>query len=322
MHNIKLLALALILSAISIGCSQSSETSLTIIEAEQLLYDIQVLSHDSLEGRAMGTIGNHKAQKYIAERFKAINITPACEAGYIQSFTHDISAQRRHNMFEETASAKDVSDTTLVGGNVVAVINGASDSIIVVTAHLDHLGKFGDVIYNGADDDASGTAALLAIADYFKDKSPKHTLVIAAVDGEEIGSPGCKYLVDNFPFDIDKVVLNINMDMIAHNNDNILFASGGFHFPYLNPPLLQIDSPINLKFGHDDPSNKTEDNWTYSSDHKVFYERGIPYMYFGVEDHDDYHEPTDTFENINQPFYVEAVTFIILAIESYDLTLP
>jgi Zn-dependent M28 family amino/carboxypeptidase len=314
--------LAFFICSITLSCSQSSETAPAIVDAKQLLYDIQVLSHDSLEGRAMGTIGNHKAQKFIAERFKAINITPAFEAGFIQAFPHDISAQRRHNMFEETASAKDVSDTTLIGGNLVAVIKGQSDSIIVVTAHLDHLGKYGDVIYNGADDDASGTAALLAIADYFKDKSPRHTLVIAAVDGEEIGSPGCEYLVNNFPYDIDKVVLNINMDMIAHNEDSILFASGGFHFPYLKEPLLQIESPIKLKFGHDDPNNKAQDDWTNSSDHRVFYERGIPYMYFGVEDHDDYHQPSDTFENINQEFYVEAVTFIIRAIESYDVALP
>ena len=176
-------------------------------------------------------------------------------------------------------------------------------------------------IYNGADDDASGTAALFAIANYFKNKSPKHTLVFAAVDAEEIGSPGCKYLVDNFPGGIENVILNVNMDMIAHNDSLQLYASGLYHYPQLREPLDSIKSPITLLYGHDDPNDKELDDWTNSSDHRVFHNKGIPFIYFGVEDHKDYHKPTDTFENINQDFYLEAVKLIIQAIEGYDTML-
>lgn len=108
------------------------------------------------------------------------------------------------------------------------------------------------------------------------------------------------------------------MDMIAHNDSLRLFASGTFHYPQLRPHLLNFNSPINLLFGHDDPNNKKEDDWTFSSDHRIFHKRGIPFIYFGVEDHKDYHKPTDTFENINQEFYVEAVKLIIKAIENFD----
>ena len=73
--------------------------------------------------------------------------------------------------------------------------------------------------------------------------------------------------------------------------------------------------------GHDDPTNKEQDDWTFSSDHRSFHKRQIPFIYFGVEDHKDYHKDSDTFENINQDFYYEAVKLIIQVIEKYDKTL-
>ena len=118
-----------------------------------------------------------------------------------------------------------------------------------------------------------------------------------------------------------KVVLNINMDMIAHNDSLQLYASGLFHYPQLKPQLEDIESPITLLFGHDDKSNKKQDDWTFSSDHRIFHKRNIPFIYFGVDDHKDYHRDTDTFENINQDFYVEAVKLIIQVIENYDTSL-
>ena len=192
--------------------------------------------------------------------------------------------------------------------------------MIVITGHLDHLGIRNGKIYNGADDDASGVAALFAIADYFKNKNPKHTLVFAAVDAEEIGSLGCDYLLENFPGNSADIALNINMDMIAHN-DSVLYASGLHHYPQLKAPLQNIQSPITLKFGHDNPKDKTLDDWTFSSDHRIFHKKKIPYVYFGVEDHKDYHNYTDTFENINQQFYINAVKLIIKAIENYDTSI-
>ncbi|MEM8892626.1 MAG: M20/M25/M40 family metallo-hydrolase, partial [Bacteroidota bacterium] len=188
---------------------------------------------------------------------------------------------------------------------------------IVVTAHIDHLGIIKGEIYNGADDNASGTAALLAIADYFQRNPPNHTLLFAAVDAEEIGSPGAKYLLKNFPGEKEDIVLNVNMDMIAHN-DKELYACGMHHYPELKPFISSIESPIQISFGHDDPGDKTKDDWTNSSDHRIFHLAGIPFMYFGVEDHEDYHRFTDTYEKINPDFYIEAVKVIIKAIENFD----
>ncbi len=312
----------LLVAALMVCCKQAvSEDNTISVDRELLLNNLKTLSSDDFEGRGFGTPGNYKAQQHIANQFMKLGIDRALDSSYIQEFSHTISGKRRLRMFPLDTNALDMSkipDTTLIGGNVLARINGQTDKVIVITGHLDHLGIRDGQIYNGADDDASGTVALFAIANYFKDKSPRHTLVFAAVDAEEIGSPGCSYLVDNFPGGLDKVVLNVNMDMIAHNDSLELYASGLYHYPQLKKPLIDIKSPINLLFGHDDPNNKELDDWTFSSDHRIFHNKGIPFIYFGVEDHKDYHAPTDTFENINKDFYIEAVTLITQAIENYD----
>jgi len=301
-------------------CFYSCQTAEKVtIDKEALLENIKTLASDSFEGRGFSKPGNHKAQKFIASKFKELGLETYLESGYIQKFPHTFKGKSRQRFFP-VKDTTNITDTIVIGGNVIAKIKGESEKVIVITGHLDHLGIRNGKIYNGADDDASGAAALITIAKYFKDKSPKHTLIFAAVDAEEIGSHGCEYFVANFPSAKEKIALNINMDMIAHNDSLQLYASGLYHYPQLKKPLENIDSPITLLFGHDIP-NGAKDDWTFSSDHRIFHKRKIPFIYFGVEDHKDYHKATDTFENINQEFYVEAVKLIIKAIENYDNTL-
>lgn len=304
------------------SCNNNKEVrTSTAFTNEDLLFTLEVLAHDSLEGRGFATVGNKKARAFLKKQFDSFAIEPAFSEGYDQLFDHTISKRRRQYLFPVVNPGKElenVPDTTLTGGNIVAKIPGKSEKIIVITAHHDHLGTWEGEIYNGADDDASGTAALLAIANHFKYNQPNHTLIIAAVDAEEIGSPGCKYLAANFPGGIDNVVLNVNMDMIAHNDMNEIWACGTYHYPNLKEPISNLDSELSLLFGHDDPNDSIQDDWTRSSDHRIFHDLQIPFIYFGVEDHQDYHEPSDTFNNINQAFYIDAVELIIQAIDEYD----
>lgn len=313
----------IILSLCIISCTSKEFKKTFSVDKDKLLYNLKVIAHDSLEGRFFGTKGNKKAQLFIANQFGELGIPPAFETGSIQEYPYTFSGKRRQRMYPIENANEDFSnvpDTTVVGGNVVTMLKGKTDKAIVITGHLDHLGIRKGKIYNGADDDASGAAALLAIAEYFKENPANHTLIFAAVDAEEIGSLGADYLLKNFPIDTSNIVMNINMDMIAHN-DSVLYASGLHHYPQLKEPLDKIETDIVLKYGHDDPNNKKLDNWTNSSDHRIFHRAGIPFIYFGVEDHKDYHKHTDTFETINQEFYVEAVQLIIQAIDNYDKSL-
>ncbi len=316
--KLRILIASILIASFSFSSCQTKEK--VTIDEEALLANLKEISSDAYEGRGFATPGNYKAQQFIVSKFKEIGLATYLESGYVQQFKQTFSGKRRQRMFPVKDAKEDLSnvpDTTLVGGNVIGIIKGKIDKSIVITGHFDHLGIRNGKIYNGADDDASGTAAVIAIADYFKDKSPKYNLIFAAVDGEEVGLVGAEYFVDNFPSAKEKIALNVNMDMIAHNDSLELYAAGLYHYPQLKSQLQNLDSPINLLFGHDDPNNKELDDWTFSSDHGVFHKRQIPFVYFGVEDHKDYHQPTDTFENINQDFYVEAVKLIIQVIGHY-----
>jgi Zn-dependent M28 family amino/carboxypeptidase len=201
----------------------------------------------------------------------------------------------------------------------VGVIPGASDSVILITAHYDHLGIRDSLIYNGADDNASGTAGLLAIMEYFRQKPASQTLVFAALDAEEGGLNGAVALANDSVL-LKKVNLNINLDMISQNSKNELYAVGTYHFEEFKPVLSAVETgDISLLFGYDAPEDGSQD-WTFASDHGAFFRKGIPFIYFGVEDHEYYHQPTDEFETVPQEFYkasVQAILNAIIALDEY-----
>ena len=132
-----------------------------------------------------------------------------------------------------------------------------------------------------------------------------------AVDAEEGGIKGARAFVDQPPVQLEQIVVNLNMDMISHN-DRELYVAGTHHSPFLKPFVERVlaEVEIALSFGHDSPELGNDD-WTSQSDHAPFHRNGIPFLYFGVEDHPDYHRPTDVFGSINPDFYEKAVNAIL-----------
>jgi Zn-dependent M28 family amino/carboxypeptidase len=198
----------------------------------------------------------------------------------------------------------------------------------VVTAHYDHLGvgrpdERGDSIYNGADDNAAGAAALAAIAGYLREHPPAHSVIFVAFDAEEMGLQGARAFVAEPPVPLDAIAINLNMDMISRNDRNELYAVGTYHYPFLKPYVERVAarSGISLLMGHDSGEVRSED-WTSASDHGAFHARGIPFLYFGVEDHPDYHKPSDEFERIQPEFYQMAVETILDLLLELDAELP
>lgn len=275
-----------------------------IINAAQLLRDDEILSADDMQGRGIGTEGGTKARNFVADRFKSSGVSSLANT-YFQPFE-----------FTNRAGAK------ISGANVVGVIEGKKykDKYIVISAHYDHLGTRGGVVYNGADDDASGTAALFAIAEYFAKNKPDHSLIFAAFDGEESGLRGSQAFVAAPPVKLESIVLNLNMDMIAHNDVGELYATGTYANPQLKPTLELVakTAKVKLLLGHEGPNVSKQDDWTDQSDQGSFNKVKVPFIYFGVEDHKDYHKPTDDFININQAFYVHAVETILEAVKRFD----
>lgn len=274
------------------------------INNEQLLQDFKYLASPELEGRKPLSEGSLKARAYIKKRFASLGMSSQYP-DFTQYF--DFQNSREGKKYENAA-------------NIVGFIPGSgTDRLIVVMAHYDHLGRQGENIFPGADDNASGTAAVLAFASYFSQNRPIHSMLFVALDAEEMGHQGAKALVADFPFPLDQVELNINMDMISRNEDNEIYAVGTYHYPFLKPLISEVSMGRNPKllFGHDDPDTGRSD-WTRASDHAQFHDKGIPFIYFGVEDHQDYHKPTDTFENIHPEFYIDAVALILDIIIALD----
>lgn len=298
------LLFALLTVGLTTACSPgekktTKEDPVAGLDTTQLVEDLRILSSDEMGGRRTGTEGNANAREYLVERFKEAGAAP-----FNDSYTHAFDFTDRRG-------------EDLTGVNVIAEIEGSSDSVIVISAHYDHIGIRDSLIYNGADDDASGTAALLAYAKYFSSHKPNHTLVFTAFDAEEMGLQGARAFVKDSVF-LERVVMNVNLDMISQNDRGELYASGTYHHPDLKPVLEGINTEdIQLLFGHDRPEQGYDD-WTSASDHGVFHAEGKKFIYFGVEDHEHYHKATDEFETIPLEFYKSSVQVILNAILAFD----
>ena len=274
--------------------SQNASDSKAYFNGDKLLEHVKILSSDDFEGRRTGTKGATKAKQYIVDKFKELNVLPLDE-----TFEQDFSFTSRGKIYN--------------GTNVLGLIKGTTSKYkyIVISAHYDHEGIKNNEIYNGADDDASGISALFAFAEYFKNNPPKHSVILAAFDSEELGLRGSKYFVDNSIIPLHYIEVNMNMDMISRSDKNELYAVGTSYNSKLKNLILNFNQSdkVTLLTGHDGEDGKQ--NWTNSSDHGSFHKKKIPFLYFGVEDHKDYHRPTDDYENIHPEFYKEAVNVII-----------
>jgi hypothetical protein len=268
------------------------------IDGDQLLHDLSVLAHDSMEGRRTGSPGNERARRFILDRLDEMNL-PAPSGGRMQEFH-----------FTNQRDGRDYR-----GVNLMAMVEGtrSPEEVLVLTAHYDHLGVVDDEIFNGADDNASGTAALLSLAQYFLANPAEHSILFAFMDAEEMGLQGARAFIGDPPLPLDRVIMNVNLDMVSRNEHDELYAVGTYHYPFLVDLVDEVasDAPVELLRGHDSPDLPPGEDWTMASDHGPFHEAGIPFVYFGVEDHPGYHHPSDTFDAITPDFFLRAVETIL-----------
>lgn len=278
------------------GAAWAQAATAADVRAHPMVDGLYVLAADSMEGRQTGTLGSERARRFLLAQFGAIGVTPLGEG-----FEHRFDFTTRQG-------------ATLAGVNLLAVVRGTvePDRYIVVSAHYDHLGIRNGQIYNGADDNASGTAAVLEFARRLKAEPPEHSVILALFDAEEMGLRGAAAFVENSPVPQASIVMNLNMDMVSRSEEGVLWAVGTSHYPQLRPSLevVAADAPVTLKFGHDTPGETPDYDWTFASDHGPFHRAGIPFIYFGVEDHEGYHQPSDDAEAVTHEFYLNAVETI------------
>ncbi|MBA6302915.1 M28 family peptidase [Colwellia sp. MB02u-14] len=274
------------------GCVRASIVDITNItlNKDQLLKHLSYLSSDELAGRKIDSVGNRKAQKYIINQLVNHSILP-------------LNKEYQHDFFSR-----------LSGSNIIAMIPGHQqiESYIVLSAHFDHIGIKGNKIYNGADDNASGASALLSIAQQLIKNPIKHNIILLFTDGEELNLRGAKAFVKDHPNIMRHTKLNINLDMLAGSKrtKKLRYMTRGFN-QLLNErnieqlTTLQNSFDILIREGFKVKSfrGNRRIKWLLSSDHGVFHQAGIPFIYFGVGTHINYHESSDTYSNVNHEFF-------------------
>lgn len=301
------------------ACSPSMRTEplqlgAAVADSAAIRSDIAYLASDRLEGRLTGSPGNDSAAAYIARRYKYLRLkTPF--PGYLQNFVARPAANAHMG---DTAGLKTQ--------NVVAMLEGTDPAYkgkyIVVGAHFDHLGRStqyamdpqaGDAIRNGADDNASGTAAVLQLARMLSVSRPKHSVIFVNFSGEEEGLLGSQYFVDNAPVPVDSIVSMFNFDMVGRLRDDKLFVYGtgtATELPSLvDSANLKILPALSIQGGGDGFG---------SSDHASFYAKNIPVLHFFTDNHDDYHRATDDVEKINAGGEARVVNLAFDMIKSLD----
>jgi len=267
------------------------------ITAKELKESLYVYASDYFQGRETGSIGQKRAIDFLQDFYSSHGINPAIGTDfYTQSMTLDI---------------KGVDVNT---ENVAAIIEGSKfpEEYIIISAHLDHIGIENGEINNGADDDGSGTVALLEIAEAFKmakmqGNGPKRTVVFLHVTGEEKGLLGSQYYTQNPLYPLKETMVNLNVDMIGRTDPkridkdpNYIYLIGADR---LSQDLHDISEKANLEhtqlkidytFNEEDDPNR----FYYRSDHYNFAKNNIPVIFYFSGTHEDYHKPGDTVDKI------------------------
>jgi hypothetical protein len=285
-----------------------------------------VLAADSLEGRATGARGSAKAAAFIAAEMRDAGLEPAGDSGYFQRVPLALGTRRGGRTGPVLLPALADRDTVgaarrLQGVNVVGVLAGRDaalrDEVVLVDAHYDHLGigpaVKGDSIYNGADDDASGTVAVLEIARALaRGPRPRRTVVFLATTGEEVGLLGTRWYIDHPVRPLDRTVANLEIEMIGRP-DSLAGGAGrawltGFERSTMGARLARASVPLVA-----DP--RPAENFFERSDNIAFARLGIPAHTLSSFDlHGDYHHPSDDVSRVDFAHMTAVITSAVRAV--------
>ena len=303
-----------IFSLVALLFSNASHGQLTP-EQSITIEQLRILSADNMEGRKVPSPGYQKAKSYLIDEFKHQGVTPFQQySNYQQTFV--FGSQEK------------------TGTNIIGYIPGHKypDRFFVITAHYDHLGKKGSRVFNGANDNASGVVAMLSLIKHFSLKQSNYGLIFVATDAEESGLYGAKHLVKHLPVKQEKILLNINLDMIGDGGKrNTLYYIHSNKPKSIKLAMKQLVKTLSnhefklrkfRPFANRSASVVRDVDWKNASDHAAFRRIGIPYLYFGTQVNKVYHSVKDDFEHIEQDFFLASVATIIKIVQQLQYLEP
>ena len=299
--NKKCIVLLLFLIFINSTFSQTKSTFdlntyINTISIEDLKEHLTIVASDEMEGRDTGTEGQKKAGVYLINTYKNNGISFPTGAS---DFYQKVPSSFMNGLPDSE--------------NIWAFIEGSEkpEEIVVVSAHYDHIGIIDGEIYNGADDDGSGTVALLEIAQAFQEAQkdgygPKRSILFLHVTGEEHGLYGSSFYTENPLFPLKNTISDINIDMIGRSdefhkksNQYIYLIGSNFLSTDLHNVCEQMNKQyINIKLDYKYNSRKDPNRFYYRSDHYNFAKHNIPSVFLFNGVHDDYHQATDEIDKI------------------------
>lgn len=297
------------------------EKYMNSITADDLKKHLFIVANDSMEGRNTGTEGQKKAGKYLISQYKANGISfPKTATDWYQK----VPAAYMSKSYSPVKPGD--------SENIWAFIEGTEkpNEILVISAHYDHVGTKNGEVYNGADDDGSGTVSLLEIAQAFmKAKAegygPKRSILFLHVTGEELGLHGSRYYNDYPLFPSDSTIADLNIDMVGRRDDahkdngNYVYLIGSDR---LSTDLHNISEAANAKYTHLDLDYKYNDRkdpnqFYFRSDHYNFAKKGIPIIFYFNGVHDDYHMETDEPQKIEYDLLAKRAQLVFVT--AWDL---
>ena len=313
-----MIAAAACLGACSAARNATADLAL-LADSTRIANDIAFLASDALEGRGTGTRGFDSAAAYAARRYAALGLR-TLTPGYFQPFT------ARSAMLAHAGGTR----SELPTRNVVAFLPGRDPAlrgqIVVVGAHLDHLGRSmsgaldpeaKDAIRNGADDNASGSAAVLELARVLASRPTRRSLLFLNFSGEELGLLGSQYFVEHSPLPVDSMVAMLNFDMVGRLRGDNLIVYGVSTATELPALLDSANAPVKLNV-------RGVGDGFGPSDHSSFYTKDMPVLHFFTDLHPQYHRATDDVRLINAAGVARVVTLaerLIRAIDARDARL-
>jgi hypothetical protein len=266
------------------------------ISADDLKKHLYTIAADSMEGRETGSAGQKKAGKYLISQYQQNQVSfPKGASDYYQAVPASFLNKKRNNNLADSE-------------NIWAFIEGSEkpEEVIVISAHYDHVGVENGEVYNGADDDGSGTSALLEIAQAFQmakkaGHGPKRSILFLHVTGEEHGLLGSRYYSENPLFPLANTVADVNIDMIGRRDalhadtNNYVYIIGAnrlsSELDHISATMNQKYVGLDLDYRFNDP--KDPNRFYERSDHYNFAKFGIPSVFFFNGVHADYHKKSD-----------------------------
>jgi Zn-dependent M28 family amino/carboxypeptidase len=310
---------------LTIGCvllaacaPSSSAGGESPIAPDEVRAIVGVLAADSLEGRRTGTPGAARAARFLAERMRAYGLEPGGDSSYFQRVTYEISQGPEGEMLRLAHPDSAAAAERVVDYNLIGLVRGTDPALrsqaVVLGAHFDHVGigkpVEGDSIYNGADDDASGVATVLAAARALAQAPPRRTVVILLTGGEEFGVLGTQWYLERPAIPLAETVADLQVEMVGR--PDTLVGAGklwltGFERSTMGATLTRAGLPVVA-----DP--RPELRFFERSDNIVFAHQGIPahtLSSFGL--HPDYHQPSDEVERIDFDHLTRAAELVAQA---------